>query len=70
MKTEDLHNDMEVSQLSDEVLDDVVGGVIHQNTDGLWDVIDDKTSKVVQSFGNRQAAIAYAKKNGISTKIV
>ena len=68
--TENKFDEMEVTPLSDEMLDEVAGGVIHHNSNGKWDVIEDGTSQVRQSFDSRGAAIAYAKKNGISTKIV
>ena len=67
MTTENMGNDMEGKQLSDEVLDDVVGGAIHHDSNGQWSVLNDKTSAVVKTFGTRAEAIAYAKMRGYGT---
>ena len=70
MHTKDMHDDMEMYELSDEVLDSVTGGAIHHSESGQWEVINDKTSQVVKRFDSKQAAMAYAIKFGYSTKIV
>ena len=69
MTTENM-NEMEASMLSDEQLDDIVGGAIRQEASGKWSVLDDKTRQVVQTLDSRQAAMAYAKRFGYGTNIV
>ena len=68
MTTENLNNEEFAAELADDQLDAVVGGLIHQNAAGRWEVLDDATHSVMQTFDNRMAAIAYAKKKGVSTK--
>ena len=70
MSAENMNDAMDATLLSDEDLDGIVGGAIRQEAGGKWSVLDDKTSEVVQTLNSRQAAIAYAKKNGYGTNVV
>lgn len=70
MTNENKFDEMEGTPLSDEMLDDVVGGAIHQNAKGEWEVINDADHQVVKSFGSRSAAIMYAKKKGYGTQVI
>ena len=58
----------EVFELTDDQLDAIAGGSLHQNG-GVWEVID-STGKTVYSHSNKSNAIAYAKRFGISTDII
>lgn len=70
MTNENKFDEMEGTPLSDEMLDDVVGGAIHQNANGKWEVINDSNHQVERSFSSRSAAIMYAKKHGYSTQVI
>ena len=70
MATEEINNELEGALLSDEELEGVAGGAVRHEANGQWSVINDATSQVVQTFNSPQAAIAFAKKNGYSTKMV
>ena len=70
MTTEDMKNEVSANDLSDEQLDEVVGGLIHQNGAGKWEVLSDLDRSVIQTLDSKMAAIAYAKRIGVSTKRV